>query len=75
MILNLNRSGENGYAFSEDERKLMQQERQLSNAVSFVAEFGGLEVFNPQQIPELFVSDDEHDEICQNTIEKVLSKL
>ena len=75
MVLVLDKASEHGYVFSEKEKALIRDERKWNSSSSFVAEYGGLEVFNPQQIPGLSLSDEEHREICENTIGKVLSKL
>ncbi len=74
MRIILEKADINGYEISDSEFEFFQKYNVSNNAVSF-AELGGLEVHNPQNVPELYLSAEDYDRIYQNIVGDVLNSI
>lgn len=64
----------NGYAISDNAFEILQKFN-ASRVVVTSAELGGLEVHNPQYVPELYLSNEDYKRIYKNVIGDVLSSI
>ena len=73
-MIQLERADANGYQISDYEFEILQNNNANNKYVSS-AEFGGLEVHNPQSLPGLYLSSDDYNRIYRNIVGKVLEVL
>lgn len=75
MALVLVEAGENGYEYSEKELSIIRENQKRIRRLSFFSEYGGLEIRNPIELPQLYLSREEKDEVIKKTIGNVIAKL
>lgn len=74
MRIILEKADSDGYEFSDLEIEILRNLK-VSRLANQSAEFGGLEVHNPQNLPELYLSSSDYDRIYKNTIGDVLANI
>lgn len=74
MIIQLEKADDNGYQISDYEFEILQN-KNANNKYVPSAEFGGLEVHNPQSLSGLYLSSDDYNRIYRNIVGKVLEVL